>query len=138
MFSRILVAVDGSIFSKKAFESSIFLSKKCNSKLDIVHVIPCEFGGDSATTSELIDELKTKGEVMLEECKSEAVKNHISVELRVESGDPAQVIIEITNNRNYDLIILGTRGKSMFQELLLGSVALKVMHHARCPVMVVR
>jgi len=138
MFARILVAVDGSIFAKKAFESSIFLSKKCNSKLDIVHVIPCEFGGDSATTSELIDELKTKGEVILEECKSEAVKNHISVELRVESGDPAQVIIEITNNRNYDLIILGTRGKSVFQEFLLGSVALKVMHHARCPVMVVR
>jgi nucleotide-binding universal stress UspA family protein len=69
----------------------------------------------------------------LEECKKEAVKNNISVELRVESGDPAQVIIEITNNRNYDLVIIATRGKSVFQELLLGSVALKVMHHARCP-----
>lgn len=138
MFSRILVAVDGSVSATKAFEHSIFLSQKCNSKLDIVHVIPCEFAGDSATTFELISELKTKGEEILEACKKEAAKNNISVELMIESGDPAQVIIGITNNKNYDLIIIGTRGKSMFQELLLGSVALKVLHHARCPVMIVR
>ena len=138
MFSRILVAVDGSMSAKKAFEKSLFLSQKCNSKLDIVHVIPCEFGGDSATAFELLSELKIKGEKVLEECKKEAAKNNISVELMIESGDPAQIIIEITKNKNYDLIIIGTRGKSVFQELLLGSVALKVMHHARCPVMVVR
>ncbi|MGI0056877.1 MAG: universal stress protein, partial [Nitrosarchaeum sp.] len=134
----ILVAVDGSMSAKKAFEKSLFLSQKCNSKLDIVHVIPCEFGGDSATVFELLSELKIKGEKVLEECKKEAAKNNISVELMIESGDPAQIIIEITKNKNYDLIIIGTRGKSVFQELLLGSVALKVMHHARCPVMVVR
>jgi nucleotide-binding universal stress UspA family protein len=36
------------------------------------------------------------------------------------------------------LIIMGTRGKSAFQELLIGSVSQKVMHHASCPVMVIR
>lgn len=103
MFSRILIAVDGSIFAKKAFESSIFLSKKCNSKLDIVHVIPCESGGDSAATFELIGELMTKGEEMLEECKKEpnltqnlpfvTVSDKTGIDLRLK----CQLIIFLTN-----------------------------------------
>jgi len=56
----------------------------------------------------------------------------------IKQGDPAQIIIEIANRQNYDLIIMGSRGMSAFKELLLGSVSLKVMHHASCPVMVVR
>ena len=38
----------------------------------------------------------------------------------------------------YDLIIMGSRGLGAFKELLLGSVSFKVMHHAKCPVMIVR
>ena len=138
MFSRILVAIDGSESAKKAFEKSIYLAQKCNSKLDLVHVVPCELGGDSATTFELIDELKTKAEKMLEECKIQATKSGVPIEIMVTQGDPSQVIIEIAKTKRYDLIIMGTRGKSAFQELLIGSVSQKVMHHASCPVMVVR
>lgn len=138
MFSRILVAIDGSKSAKKAFEKSIYLAQKCDSKLDVVHVISCELGGDSATTFELIDELKTKAEKMLDEYKIQATKSHVPIEITVTQGDPAQVIIELAKTKRYDLIIMGTRGKSAFQELLIGSVSQKVMHHASCPVMVVR
>ena len=139
MFSRILVAVDGSESAKKAFEKSIYLAQKCNSKLDVIHVVlDSTYGGDSATTFELIDELKEKGMKLLEQCKSQAIKNNVLVETLLELGDHAQVIIDIANKNNYDLIIMGSRGMSAFKELLLGSVSFKVMHHARCPVMVVR
>lgn len=138
MFSRILVAVDGSQSAEKAFVKSIYLAQKCESKLDVVHVVSCELGGDSATTFELIDELKTKAEKMLDEYKIQATKNNVPIEITVTQGDPAQVIIELANAKRYDLIIMGTRGKSAFQELLIGSVSQKVMHHASCPVMVVR
>lgn len=53
-------------------------------------------------------------------------------------GDYAQVIIDTADQNNYDLIVMGSRGLSVFKELLLGSVSFKVMHHAKCPVMVVR
>ncbi len=56
----------------------------------------------------------------------------------LEIGDPANVIIEIVNSKDYDLVVLGTRGMNVFKELVLGSVSIKVMHHAKCPVMVVR
>jgi len=138
MFSRILVAVDGSKSAKKAFEKSIYLAQKCNSKLDVVHVVTCELGGDSAAVFDMLEEIKTKAEVMLEEYKIEASKNNVPIKVVIKQGDPAHVIIELSKKNTYDLIIMGTRGRSAFQELLLGSVSLKVMHHAICPVMVVR
>ena len=137
-FSRILVAIDGSESAMKAFRKSIFLAVKCNSNLDIVHVVSCELGGDSATTFELIEQLQEKAKTFLETCRQEALKNNILIESMIKQGDPAQIIIEIANSRNYDLIITGSRGMSAFKELLLGSVALKIMHHVHCPVMIVR
>ncbi len=138
VFSRILVAIDGSESAKKAFTKSIFLAQKCNSKLDLVHVVSCELGGDSATTFELIEQLQTKAKLILEEYREEAIKKNIPIEVMLKQGDPAQIIIEIANTENYDLIITGSRGMSAFKELLVGSVTLKVIHHVNCPVMVVR
>ncbi|MGB9003657.1 MAG: universal stress protein [Nitrosotalea sp.] len=138
MFSNILVAVDGSESANKAFRQAIYLAQKCNSKLDLVHVVQCEVGGDSANTFEIIEDLKDKAMKMLEEYRIEAAKNNISMQITIMQGDPAKVIIELAKAKSYDLIIMGTRGRSSFQELLIGSVSQKVMHHASCPVMVVR
>lgn len=139
MFSRILVAVDGSESAKKAFENSVYLAQKCNSRLDVIHVVnDSTFGGDSAATFELIEELEERGKKLLEQCKSQAARNNIQVEILLERGDHAQVIIDTANKNDYDLIVIGSRGLSTFKELLLGSISFKVLHHARCPVMVVR
>jgi nucleotide-binding universal stress UspA family protein len=137
MLTRILVAVDGSESAKKAFENAIYLAQKCNSKLDVIHVVTCELGGDSATIYELLDEAKIKAKKMLEEYKIEASKNNIPLDIMITQGDAAKIIIELSKKSKYDLIIMGTRGRSAFEELLLGSVSLKVTHHAICPVMVV-
>jgi nucleotide-binding universal stress UspA family protein len=138
MFSNILVAVDGSESASKAFQRAIYLAQKCNSNLDLVHVVQCEVGGDSANTFEIIEDLKDKAMKMLEEYRIEAAKNNVSIQITIMQGDPAKVIIELAKAKSYDLIIMGTRGRSSFQELLIGSVSQKVMHHASCPVMVVR
>ncbi len=138
MFSKILVAIDGSTSAKRAFARSIFLANKCDSKLEVVHVVPCEFGGDSENTFELVEELKTKAKEILEQCKKAAAKKNITIKTLSELGDPAKIIIELAKSNDYDLIVMGSRGRSAFKELLLGSVTLKVAHHAKCPIMVVR
>ena len=139
MFARILVAIDGSESSKKAFDESVFLAQKCNSKLYVVHVVlDWEYGGDSAATFELIDELRANGNELLEKCKNLALKNNVQVKTLLEQGDYAHEIIEVAKRNDCDIIIMGSRGMSPFKELLLGSVSLKVMHHASCPVMIVR
>ena len=138
MFSNILIAVDGSESASKAFHRAIYLAQKCNSTLDLVHVVQCEVGGDSASTFEMIEDLKDKAKKMLEEYRVEAAKNNVPIQITIMQGDPAKVIIERAKAKSYDLIIMGTRGRSSFKELLIGSVSQKVMHHASCPVMVVR
>lgn len=138
LFSKILVAVDGSKSAKKAFATSIYLAHKCGSKLDVVHVVPCEFGGDNAATYELVEGLKTAAKKILEQCEKEADKNNVPIRTMFKLGDPSKIIIELASSNDYDLIIMGSRGRSTFQELLLGSVSLKVTHHAKCPVMVIR
>jgi len=139
LFSKILVAVDGSESAKKAFAKSVFLAQKCNSKLYVVHVVlDWEYGGDSAATFELIDELRAKGTELLEQCKKQALQSNVQIETVLEQGDYAHEIIEVAKRKDCELIIMGSRGMSPIKELMLGSVSLKVMHHASCPVMVVR
>ena len=139
MFAKILVAVDGSESSKKAFDKSVFLAQKCNSKLYVVHVVlDWEYGGDSAATFELIDELRSKGKELLERCKKQALQSNVQVAILLEQGDHSHEIIEVAKRKDCDLIIMGSRGMSPIKELMLGSVSLKVIHHASCPVMVVR
>ena len=139
MFAKILVAVDDSETSKKAFDQSVFLAQKCSSKLYVIHVVlDWEYGGDSAATFELIDEIRANGRELLERCKTLALKSNVQVETLLEQGDYAQEIIEVAKRNDCDLIIMGSRGMSPIKELLLGSVSLKVMHHASCPVMIVR
>jgi len=139
LFSRILVAVDGSESAKRAFKRSVYLAQRCNSKLVIIHVVlDSTYGGDSAATFQLIEELKERGKNLLDESKKEAMRNGVQVETLLRLGDHAQVLIETANKGDYELIMMGSRGLSPFKELLLGSVSFKVIHHARCPVMVVR
>ena len=139
MFAKILVAVDGSESSKKAFDKSVFLAQKCNSKLFVVHVVlDWEYGGDSAETFELIDELRAKGSELLQQCKNQALQSSVQVETVLEQGDYAHEIIEVAKRKDCELIIMGSRGMSPIKELVLGGVSLKVMHHGSCPVMVVR
>lgn len=130
--------MDSSASAKRAFARSIFLASKCDSMLEVVHVVPCEFGGDSENTFELVEELKAKAKEILEQCKRVATKKNITIKTLSELGDPAKIIIELAKSNDYDLIVMGSRGRSAFKELLLGSVTLKVAHHAKCPIMVVR
>ena len=138
LFSKILVAIDGSESAKKAFTTSIYLASVSKCRIDVIHVVSCEFGGDSAASLDLVEDLKIKANSMLEEYKKNALEKGIQPKFMLEIGDPANMIIEIINSQDYDLVVLGTRGMSVFKELVLGSVSIKVMHHAKCPVMVVR
>jgi len=56
----------------------------------------------------------------------------------VEEGDPAAIIIDVSNKLDVDLIVLGSKGKSELGRYLIGSVANKVVQYAHKPVMVVR
>lgn len=61
-----------------------------------------------------------------------------SVEQEVLAGDAAEAILKHAGGASDPLIVIGSRGLSGFKEILLGSVSQRVLHHASCPVTVVR
>src|SRR5437763_17179177 len=74
--------------------------------------------------------------VVRERLASTLVKElgHVQVDRVVEIGDPWAVITEFARQSSVDLIMMATHGYGPFRELLLGSVAAKVLHDSECPV----
>ncbi|RRO14114.1 universal stress protein [Saccharopolyspora rhizosphaerae] len=62
----------------------------------------------------------------------------VPVSKNVASGHPARALLDLAEESEADLIVVGNRGHGGFTEALLGSVGQNVVHHARCPVVVVR
>lgn len=146
---KILVTIDGSENSKKAAEYAISLAKKYDAELIILYVLYSELGFAysnllGVTTPRAIkDVLETqKKDVQkwFDEIKSKLANTKISVTDRIIVSVSSIVgeIIGFADKEKVDLIILGTRGRTGFKKLLLGSVAEGVVNHSSCPVMVVR
>ena len=144
MLSKILVAVDGSEISKRAFEYASFLAEKCNTSLLIVNIPDIfERVGSSSKKLEEIAKKIEKGEIdnkaMLRKFESQAKEHGVKdVSTIKQRGNVAEEILKIADKENVDMIVLGSRGLGTAKEFLLGGVSHKVVHHARCPVTVVR
>lgn len=133
MFEKILLAVDGSEHSKKAAAAATDLAKKSGGEVHALYAheeglfAPVESTAQAQSlVAGVVEELLSNGA----KASGEAVAT--------QTGSVAPTILEAARSLNADLIVMGTRGLSDFTGLLLGSVAHKVIHHADCPVLVVR
>jgi nucleotide-binding universal stress UspA family protein len=148
MIQHILAAVDGSTHADKAVELAGDLAHQYGAKLTLIHVTPDYLWGtvprdlqsyadaEHVGPGELMQSLATK---LLDEAARRARDRGAE---RVESvsdvGDPASRIIAYARDHGCDLVVMGTRGLSDLQGLLLGSVAHKVSHLAPCTCITVR
>jgi nucleotide-binding universal stress UspA family protein len=137
----ILVGVDGSEPAKKALEYAANLASKDESHLYIVHVIE-EFGELIQRWEQhdsYVEEVKRLSKDLLHECESRARELWVAkIDTIEEEGDAAEKILQIAKDKEIDTIVLGNKGFSTAEEFLLGSVSLKVSHHAKCSVIIVR
>jgi len=137
MYSKILLAVDGSEHSRKALEAACEIARVSGAEVLVVHFQERDIskGGayDLETETEGMQLVRT-AEAMLETAgvSARAVMRPIMY------GYAAQEILAEAAAFKPDLIVMGTRGLSDFTELLIGSVSHKVMHLAQCPVLVAR
>ena len=141
MFSKILVAVDGSDVSYRALDAALFLSEKRRSKITAIHVIenvPTVYIQSQKVLDELLEARKNESQKILDECSSIATKKRIVITTTLLEGNPASTILEFSQSEKYEVIIIGSRGMGQFKELVLGSVSSKVIHHSSCPVLLIR
>ena len=137
MFKKILVALDGSTHSQLALPAAIEVARRFDSEVLVLHVREHDRGRAVTFSTE-----SPAGAVHL---FADAVKTvrktgiTATGELReVATGHVAKAIIEAAEANAIDLIVMGSRGLSDVQALMLGSVTHKVMQTANIPVLVVR
>lgn len=145
---KILVGMDGSEASMDASRHAIDIAKKYNSQLIalfVLHIHGIKSVSSTFITAptsgiELFEKEKKEALEFLEKVRLEARTE--GVELRTEiiesSASVEGSIVDYAESEGASLIVVGTRGKTGFKRLLLGSVASGVITYAHCPVMVVK
>ena len=146
---KILVTIDGSENSMKAAEYAVSLSKKYDAELTVLYVLYSELGFAysnliGVTTPKAIEDVletqKKDVQKWFDEIRGKLANTKIPVtdKIIVSVSSIVGEIVGFADKEKMDLIILGTRGRTGFKKLLLGSVAEGVVNHSSCPVMVVR
>jgi nucleotide-binding universal stress UspA family protein len=138
----ILVGVDGSETSTKAAEVATEVARSWQAKLLLVTVVrPPEgwwgIGGAPPSPEALSAALVEGQEQILRESEEHLPLEGIDYETVQELGDPTWKLIDVAEDRNVDLIVIGKRGAGLAERVMLGSVADRLCHHSPVPVLVV-
>jgi nucleotide-binding universal stress UspA family protein len=142
MFKTILLCSDGSEHALRAIHVGADLARKYEAEL--VLLTTAETSGmagqpySGLQLSNQIDNiLEAQGET---ESRSSTLLSTLGVEFRTrrEQGHPVDRIVSVAADEEADLIVMGARGLSTFSALMVGSVSAGVVHHAPCPVLIVK
>jgi nucleotide-binding universal stress UspA family protein len=157
-FSKILIAIDGSEQSLDAVDFAIDIAKKDETELYALYVVssPTLYNISSEMPEDQIPEEVRK---IMQNAKEQsqpwfnkisekiasAVKEnssiptiHLKTEVTISPISVVGTIVEYIERENIDLIVMGTRGRSGFKRMLLGSTASGVVAYAHCPVLIVK
>jgi nucleotide-binding universal stress UspA family protein len=136
-WKTILLATDGSIYSKAATDKAIDSAKAYGGKLKVVSGVdvPTEF---YAEAPDAVEDLTKKAEGFVVNVKEKAETAGIATATYIREGEAYKVIADLARNEKADVIFMGSHGRTGLKKLLMGSVAERVIGHAPCPVLVVK
>jgi nucleotide-binding universal stress UspA family protein len=145
MFGSIVVGTDGSDTASEAVKQATELANAVGAKIHLVSAF------EPIGNQRLREEQQQVPEDMswmvnqredvdatLREAAEQIKEAGVEVETYARQGDPADAILDVAEEKNADLIVVGNKGMSGAKRFLLGSVPNKVSHHAPCSVMIIR
>lgn len=139
MYKNILLAVDGSEHSLRATDEAIKIASLADGcHIDVILVAEFSKAKRDVIHASGKEELELSRRKKIAPATDRLEKNNISFNVEILHGEPGPTIVEYANKGNLDLLIIGSRGLNVFQEMVLGSVSHKVVKRADCPVMVVK
>jgi nucleotide-binding universal stress UspA family protein len=143
--TKILVPVDFSPHAERAFHYATTLAHRLGATLSLLHVVEDPFvtGAWSAevyvpNVPELMDNLIKGAEGQLATLKESAAALGVTADTAVITGTPAHAIVEHAKEGAFDLIVMGTHGRTGLSHVVMGSVAERVVRKATCPVLTLR
>jgi nucleotide-binding universal stress UspA family protein len=145
MFKSIVVGTDGSDTAAEAVRQAADLARAVGAKLELVSAYePVPEQRLSEERRQAPEDLqwaispREDVDATLEAAAAVARDAGIAVEVYPRQGDPADAILDVAEEREADLIIVGNKGMTGAKRFLLGSVPNKVSHHAPCSVLIIR
>jgi nucleotide-binding universal stress UspA family protein len=145
VFKSIVVGTDGSETATQAVHQAVDLAKQIDAKLELVSAYePVSDQRLREERTEVPDDLqwmvnpREDVDATLQAAAEEAKEAGVTVETYARQGDPADAILDVAEEQNADLIIVGNKGMTGAKRFLLGSVPNKVSHHAPCSVLIIR
>jgi nucleotide-binding universal stress UspA family protein len=149
LLRRITFATDGSAASIKALEfllttlSPDHASGRERVQVTVVHILarrplaPIQFRFQAPwIRSE--KKVKDAANKLVDQIVQQLTKAGFMAQPVLKIGDPAEEIMKVSSQRHADLIVMGAKGLSAIDRILLGSVSTRVVQYANCPVLVVR
>jgi universal stress protein A len=137
MFERIVLAVDGSEHSAETVEVAADLASRYGAAVTVLRVREFRRGYGSDVELDEADETNAFVDSVAKKLRDAGVSAVPEIR-RVGAGDVPREIVKVAADEGAGLIVMGTRGRTEWQSLLVGGVANKVLAHAGCPVLLVR
>ena len=140
---NILVAYDSSSFSNRAFKSALDIAEPKKSKITIVTVVTGVYQPSIGFSMKFSKDLLEKNTKMLKKLFSNlqtvASKKGINISLKIlHNPSVSNAIINYVKSQKFDLIVIGSRGRTGLNKAILGSVANDIVNKANVPTMVVK
>ena len=138
--SKILVPLDGSKNSMRALEMAISIARQFKATITGAYSINIqphsEFQGVGTANKEWSNEIKK----MMVDAKALSTQNDIVFKEKLMRGDIGYNLIKLAHDKkeNFNLIVMGSRGRSAVRELFLGSVSNYVIHSSKIPILIVK
>lgn len=136
-WNRILLATDGSEYSRNATTRAIELAREHGGELKVVTVLdmPAEYYSDATG---FIEKLREGAKDLLSDVAKQALGAGVKVDCVLREGKSYKAILDVAKEHGSGLIVVGSKGLTGLQRLLMGSVTERVIGHAKCPVLVVK
>ena len=140
-YKNILVAVDGSRASEKAFQKAIAIANRNDAQLIIAHVVDTKtISTAEAYDQSLVNRSETYANALLEDYQNQATNSGVkNVKTHIDYGSPkVRIPKHVAKQFHADLIICGATGLNAVERFLIGSVSENITRYAKCDVLVVR
>jgi nucleotide-binding universal stress UspA family protein len=136
-FRKILIGYDGSPQSEKATESGLALAQSLDAQALLFAVARPPEPATMVELDAMLDDAREHFEEQFKKIIQRAKDLGVELQTDIAVGHPVEQIVHRAETEHVDLVVLGRRGKSRFERMLVGSTAEKVLRYAHCPVMVV-
>jgi nucleotide-binding universal stress UspA family protein len=137
-FRKILVGYDGSEASERAVDVAIDLAQCTDAEILVLAVARPPEPATRVEVDAVLDDAREHFSDGFIKVRERAKSAEVHLETLIEVGHPAEHLIHQAEIIHAELIIVGRKGTSLFEKLILGSVSERVIRFANCPVMVMK